>query len=62
MQRPQQERRCCQRRSRCTTRGTAPLRLALAGATRSGSAGVGDLVAVRGRNYAASGWSQLEEL
>src|ERR1700688_2367611 len=35
------KRRCCQRRSGAPTRGTGPLRLALAGATRSGSAGVG---------------------
>ena len=37
----QQKRRCYQRRSGAPTRGTGPLRLALAGATRSGSAGVG---------------------
>jgi hypothetical protein len=36
-----QKRRCYQRRSGALTRGTGPLRLALAGATRSGSAGVG---------------------
>src|SRR5258707_11116356 len=36
-----QKRRCYQRRSGAPTRGTGPLRLALAGATRSGSAGVG---------------------
>jgi hypothetical protein len=35
------KRRCYQRRSGAPTRGTGPLRLALAGATRSGSAGVG---------------------
>jgi hypothetical protein len=35
------ERRCYQRRSDAPTRGTGPIRLALAGATRSGSAGVG---------------------
>src|SRR5712664_4717499 len=38
-----QKRRCYQRRSGAPTRGTGPLRLALAGATRSGSAGVGSL-------------------
>jgi hypothetical protein len=38
-----QERRCYQRRSGALTRGTGPLRLALAGATRAGSAGVGRL-------------------
>src|SRR5258707_4198347 len=37
------KRRCYQRRSGAPTRGTGPLRLALAGATRSGSAGVGGL-------------------
>jgi len=36
-----QKRRCYQRRSGAPTRGTGPLRLALAGATRSGTAGVG---------------------
>jgi hypothetical protein len=36
-----QKRRRYQRRSSAPTRGTGPLRLALAGATRSGSAGVG---------------------
>jgi hypothetical protein len=36
-----QKRRCYQRRSGAPTRGTGPLRLALAGATRSGPAGVG---------------------
>jgi hypothetical protein len=38
-----QKRRCRQRRLVHLTRGTGPLRLALAGATRSGSAGVGSL-------------------
>jgi hypothetical protein len=38
---PNRKRRCYQRRSGAPTRGTGPLRLALAGATRSGSAGVG---------------------
>jgi hypothetical protein len=37
---PNRKRRCYQRRSGAPTRGTGPLRLALAGATRSGSAGV----------------------
>src|SRR4029077_13805756 len=37
------KRRCYQRRSGTPTRGSAPLRLALTGATRSGSAGVGSL-------------------
>jgi hypothetical protein len=41
------------------TRGTAPLRLALAGATRSGTAGVGSLLPIRKRRYAPSNWSQL---
>jgi hypothetical protein len=40
---PNRKRRCYQRRSGAPTRGTGPLRLALAGATRSGSAGVGSL-------------------
>jgi hypothetical protein len=40
---PQTKRRCYQRRSGAPTRGTGPLRLALTGATRSGSAGVGSL-------------------
>src|SRR5882724_2993857 len=40
---------------------TAPLRLALAGATRSGSAGVGSLLAIRRRGYAPSNWGQLEQ-
>jgi hypothetical protein len=56
-----QKRRCYQRRSGALTRGTGPLRLALAGATRSGSAGVGSpWLAIRWRGYAASKWSQLE--
>src|ERR1700730_16422230 len=38
---PNRKRRCYQRRCGAPTRGTGPLRLALAGATRSGSAGVG---------------------
>ena len=38
---PNTKRRCYQRRSGAPTRGTGPLRLALAGATRSGTAGVG---------------------
>jgi hypothetical protein len=38
---PNRKRRCYQRRSGAPTRGAGPLRLALAGATRSGSAGVG---------------------
>ena len=38
---PNRKRRCCQRRFGAPTRGIGPLRLALAGATRSGSAGVG---------------------
>jgi len=33
---------------------TGPLRLALAGATRSGTPGVGHLLAIRARSYAAS--------
>src|SRR6266404_9768885 len=40
---PNRKRRCYQRRFGAPTRGTGPLRLALAGATRSGSAGVGSL-------------------
>src|SRR5258706_2370498 len=40
---PNKKRRCYQRRSGAPTRGTGLLRLALAGATRSGSAGVGSL-------------------
>ena len=40
---PNKKRRCCQRRSGAPTRGTGPLRLALTGATRAGSAGVGGL-------------------
>ena len=32
--------------------GTGPLRRALAGATRSGTAGVGHLLAIRGKRYA----------
>jgi len=38
---------------------TGPLRLALTGATRSGSAGVGNLYAIRAWGYAAYKWSQL---
>src|ERR1700704_1840157 len=58
---PNRKRRCYQRRSGALTRGTGPLRLALAGATRSGSAGVGSpWLAIRWRGYAASKWSQLE--
>jgi hypothetical protein len=56
-----QKRRCYQRRFGAPTRGTAPLRLALAGATRSGSAGVGSLVAIQELGYAPSNWSQLEQ-
>jgi hypothetical protein len=56
-----QKRRCYQRRSGAPTRGTGPLRLALAGATRSGSAGVGSpWLAIRREGYAAPKWSQLE--
>ena len=41
--------------------GGRPLRLALAGAPRSGPAGVGKpWLAIRQRSYAASKWSQLE--
>ena len=56
-----QKRRRYRRRSGAPTRGTGPLRLALTGATRSGSAGVespGSRSA--GERYAASKWSQLE--
>jgi hypothetical protein len=56
-----QKRRCYQRRFGAPTRGTAPLRLALAGATRSGSAGVGSRVAIQELGYAPSNWSQLEQ-
>ncbi|MGH9810824.1 MAG: hypothetical protein ACRD9W_26845, partial [Terriglobia bacterium] len=41
-----QKRRCRQRRSWCTYAWIGPLRLALAGATRSGTAGVEDLIAI----------------
>jgi hypothetical protein len=58
---PNRKRRCYQRRSGAPTRGTRPLRLALAGATRSGSAGVGRPGSRSvGNGYAASKWSQLE--
>lgn len=43
-----QKRRCRQRRSWCTYAWTGPLRLALAGATRSGTAGVEYLIAIHG--------------
>jgi len=48
---PKQKRRCCQRRSWCKS-GPGPLRLTPTGATRSGTAGVGRLIAVQGKSYA----------
>ena len=40
------------------TRGIGPLRLALAGATRSGAAGVGTLLAIQRKGYASANGSQ----
>ena len=40
------------------TRGIGPLRLALAGATRSGAAGVGTLLAIQPKGYASANGSQ----
>src|SRR5258708_39318170 len=42
--RSKQKRRCYQRRSGAPTRGTGPLRLALAGATRSTNVFPGDMI------------------